>query len=92
MHDPLSGQVNDIAYTSGEATITGGTCFQASNIQPFSTCTYIVESQGTGTLHLSNSESITIKPTPESGGGNSGGSLGFLSLIGLLGLGLIRKK
>ena len=92
LHDPLSGQVNDMAYTSGEATITGGTCFQASGIQPFSTCTYIVESQGTGTLHLSDSESITIKPTPESGGGDSGGSLGFLSLIGLLGLGLIRKK
>ena len=90
LHDPLSGQVNDMAYTSGEATITGGTCFQASDIQPFSTCTYTVE--GTGTLHLSDSESITIKPTPESGGGDSGGSLGFLSLIGLLGLGLIRKK
>ncbi|MDD9158070.1 trypsin-like serine protease [Aliivibrio sp. S4TY2] len=90
LHDPLSGQINDIAYTSGEATITGGTCFQASDIQPFSTCTYTVE--GTGTLHLSDSESITIKPAPESGGGDSGGSLGFLSIIGLLGLGLIRKK
>ena len=90
LHDPLSGQINDIAYTSGEAIITGGTCFQASDIQPFSTCTYTVE--GTGTLHLSDSESITIKPAPESGGGDSGGSLGFLSLIGLLGLGLIRKK
>ena len=91
LHDPLSGQVNDMAYTSGEATITGGTCFQASDIQPFSTCTYAVE--GAGTLHLSDNESIAInKPTPESGGGDSGGSLGFLSLIGLLGLGLIRKK
>ena len=80
-----------MAYTSGEATITGGTCFQASDIQPFSTCTYAVE--GAGTLHLSDNESIAInKPTPESGGGDSGGSLGFLSLIGLLGLGLIRKK
>ena len=91
LHDPLSGQVNDMAYTSGNATITGGTCFKASDIQAFSTCTYIVESQGTGTLHLSDSESITIN-TESSGGGDSGGSLGFLSLIGLFGLGFIRHK
>jgi hypothetical protein len=96
LHDPLSGQVNDMAYTSGNANIIGGTCLDAADIQPFSTCTYIVESQGTGTLHLSDSESITInKPAPtteSSGGGDSGGSLGFLSLIGLLGLGFIRHK
>ena len=97
LHDPiLFGKVNDSAYASGNANIIGGTCLDAADIQPFSTCTYIVESQGTGTLHLSDSESITInKPAPmtdSSGGGDSGGSLGFLSLIGLLGLGLIRRK
>jgi hypothetical protein len=86
--------VNDSAYASGNANITGGTCLDAADIQPFSTCTYIVESQGTGTLHLSDSESITInKPTvtPDSGS-SDGGSLGFLSIIGLLGLGFIRRK
>ena len=82
----------DMAYTSGEATITGGTCTTMNSVSAFQTCTYIVESQGTSTLHLSDSESITIKPTPESGGGDSGGSLGFLSIIGLLGLGFIRRK
>ena len=79
----------DSAYTSGDATITGGTCTTMNSVAAFQTCTYIVESQGTSTLHLSDSESITIKPTPESGGG---GSLGFLSIIGLLGLGFIRRK
>ena len=83
------------ATTSGDAQIIGSTC--ESTIQPFQTCTYTIESQGgTGTLHLSDSESITINkqaPTTESSGdGDSGGSLGFLSLIGLLGLGLIRKR
>ena len=83
------------ATTSGDAQIIGSTC--ESTIQPFQTCTYTIESQGgTGTLHLSDSESITInKPAPtteSSGGGDSGGSLGFLSLIGLFGLGFIRHK
>ena len=88
-------EYSDTAYESGNTIITGGTCRNATNIQPFSTCTYIVESQGAGTLHLSDSESITINkpvPTSDSSGGDSGGSLGFLSLIGLLGLGFIRRK
>ena len=85
----------DVAYTSGDATITNRKCLNNIDVQPFQTCTYTIESQGTGTLHLSDSESITINkpaPTPESSGGDSGGSLGFLSLIGLFSLGLIRKK
>ncbi|MGR6830895.1 trypsin-like serine protease [Aliivibrio wodanis] len=87
--------VADNATTSGDAQIIGGTCLDQV-INPYEKCTYIIESQGgIGTLHLSDNESIAINkptPTPESGGGDSGGSLGFLSLIGLLGLGLIRKK
>jgi V8-like Glu-specific endopeptidase len=87
--------VADNATTSGDAQIIGGTCLDQV-INPYEKCTYIIESQGgIGTIHLSDNESIAINkptPTPESGGGDSGGSLGFLSLIGLLGLGLIRKK
>ena len=87
--------VADNATTSGDAQIIGGTCLDQV-INPYEKCTYIIESQGgIGTIHLSGNESIAINkptPTPESGGGDSGGSLGFLSLIGLLGLGLIRKK
>jgi hypothetical protein len=85
----------DSAYTSGDATITGGTCRTMNSVSAFQTCTYEIESQGgIGTLHLSDNESITInKPTvtPDSGG-SDGGSLGFLSIIGLLGLGFIRRK
>lgn len=89
---------SDAAYESGDVFITGGTCRNATNIQPFSICTYEVESQGgVGTLHLSDSESIIInKPAPtiipESGGGDSGGSLGILSLFALIGLGFCRRK
>ena len=86
----------DTAYTSGDATITGGTCTTMSSVSAFQTCTYIIESQGgIGTLHLSDSESIAINkpiPNPESGGGDSGGSLGFLSLIALFGLGFVRNR
>ncbi|AAW88277.1 possible trypsin protease precursor (plasmid) [Aliivibrio fischeri ES114] len=87
----------DTAYTSGDATITGGTCTTMSSVSAFKTCTYEIESQGgIGALHLTDNETISINkptPTPEtSGGGEEGGSLGFLSLIGLLGLGVIRRK
>jgi hypothetical protein len=85
----------DSAYTSGDATITGGTCTTMNSVSAFQTCTYTIESQGgEGQLILSDNEVINInKPTvtPNSGG-SDGGSLGFLSIIGLLGLGFIRKK
>ena len=85
----------DSAYTSGDATITGGTCTTMNSVSAFQTCTYTIESQGgEGQLILSDNEVINInKPTvtPDSGG-SDGGSLGFLSIIGLLGLGFIRRK
>ena len=81
------------ATSSGDVQITASTC--GSTIQPFQTCTYTIESQGgEGQLILSDNEVINInKPTvtPDSGG-SDGGSLGFLSIIGLLGLGFIRRK
>ncbi|MGF1903510.1 trypsin-like serine protease [Aliivibrio salmonicida] len=92
---------SDTANYSGDVVITGGTCLGITDIQPFKTCTYIIESQGgEGQLLLSNNEVITInKPIPEatppltpSNDDDSGGSLGFLSLIALLGLTLIRRK
>ena len=86
----------DTAYESGDVIVTGGTCRNTTNIQPLSTCTYIVESQGgIGTLHLSDSESIAInKPTPstESSSGKDGGSIGILSLFALIGLVFCRRK
>ena len=95
------GAANQAPYTTGDLPSNiGGTCLTMNDIKPFQTCTYEIESQGgVGTLHLSDNESIAInKPTPTitppvtSGGSSDGGSLGFLSIIGLLGLGFIRRK
>lgn len=91
----------DNATASGDATITGGTCSGAT-VQPFDICTYTVSSNGyEGTVTLDGDQKITINkgrtkpitptPDPETGSGG-GGSLGFLSLIAALGLGLIRRK
>lgn len=91
----------DNATASGDATITGGTCSGAT-VQPFDICTYTVSSNGyEGTVTLDGEQKITInkgrtKPTPtpdpETGSGGGGGSLGFMSLIAALGLGLVRRK
>lgn len=94
--------VSDAAYTDGDATITGGTCIGASDVQPFETCTYEVSSNGgEGKLYLTANEAITInkqvkldpKPQPESNNGSesSGGSLGFFGLMGLLSLAWRRR-
>lgn len=93
--------VVDNATASGDATITGGTCSGAT-IQPYDICTYTVSSNGyEGTVTLDSDQKITINqgrtkpvtPTPEPETGSSGGgSLGFLSLITALGLGLVRRK
>jgi len=92
----------DNATASGDATITGGTCSGAT-VQPFDICTYTVSSNGyEGTVTLDGEQKITINkgrtkpvtpptPDPETGSGG-GGSLGFMSLIAALGLGLMRRK
>lgn len=84
--------VVDAAYVAGDVVITGGTCQSLTTINAFDTCTYELDVTGSGQLHLTSSEVIDINPpeapvtppvtTPSSGG--SGGSLGFLSLFGLL--------
>lgn len=92
--------VADSAYTDGDVTIIGGTCVGASNIKPFDTCTYNIQSNGgEGHLYLTPEESILIneqiKPTPEPeqpDSGKSGGSLGMLTLLSMLGLSLFRNK
>ncbi|TKE89602.1 trypsin-like serine protease [Vibrio sp. F12] len=93
--------VVDSATSSGDVTITGGTCRTLPTINAFETCTYELDVTGTGQLHLSSDEVIDINPvtptpvpptttTPSSGG--SSGSLGFLSLLGLAALGRLRKR
>ena len=88
-------------YTEGDATINQdeSTCITKGNITPFEKCTYVVESSGgTGKLYLSDNEVININkampnptPTPDNGGGKSGGSVGIFGLLGM-GLLALRRK
>lgn len=93
------GGVTDSAYTEGDVTLLTheSTCITKRTISPFEQCTYVIESNGDeGKLFLSNSESVHInKPEDNAGGGNSGGdsggSLGFWSLL-LLSIASLRRK
>ncbi|MEZ9752033.1 trypsin-like serine protease [Vibrio sp. 10N.261.51.A1] len=93
--------VVDSATSSGDVTITGGTCQTLPAIDAFDTCTYELDVSGSGQLHLTTNEVIDINPvtptpvpppttTPSSGG--SGGSLGVFSLLGLAVFGRLRKR
>jgi len=93
--------VVDNATASGDATITGGTCSGAI-VNSFDICSYEVASNGyEGIVTLDTNQTITINkgrtkpvppPTPDPEDSSGGGSLGFLSLLSLLGLGLLRAK
>lgn len=91
----------DNATWSGDVSVTGGTCLGAT-VEPFDTCTYEIESSNgyEGKVTLDDGQVITINKgrsepiTPPDNGGDSdssGGSLGFLSLLGLFGLTRLRK-
>ncbi|EHK6028346.1 trypsin-like serine protease [Vibrio parahaemolyticus] len=99
-------ETSGFAYTDGENTTLiyeESTCFTKGEIQPFETCTYVIESNGKeGELHLTDDDVIHInKPTENTGGGDSGnnntdnddsgGSMGFWSLL-LLGVATLRRK
>jgi hypothetical protein len=91
--------VLDQAYTSGDVTITGGTCVGAT-INPLDICSLDIASPGyEGRVHLSDSEYILVnagklRPTtppvtpPTTDGGSSGGSFSWLMLVTL---GLFRR-
>ncbi|MFA0080137.1 trypsin-like serine protease, partial [Vibrio artabrorum] len=54
--------VSDTAYVSGDVAITGGSCQTKSTIDAFETCTYQLEVNGSGQLHLTDHEVIDINP------------------------------
>ena len=99
--------INDVSNSAtfdGDVTLVDdeSTCMTKTVIEPFETCTYVIESNGgEGKLSLSDSEVIHInKPTDNTGGDNSnnnsgdddtGGSVGFWSLL-FLGLASLRRK
>ena len=94
------GGVADSAYTTGDITLTGGSCV-GHTLSAFETCTYDVSApnSASGTLHLSATETININPaatqssvtTNASGGSGGGGSLGGLALLMLSALGYRRR-
>lgn len=91
------GGVADAAYSEGNVTITGGTCYGNNSINEFEKCTYELDVAGEGKLWLSNNEFIHInKPNStgdsSSSGGKSGGSTSFAAMLALLGVGLIRRR
>ncbi|MFW9688720.1 trypsin-like serine protease [Vibrio parahaemolyticus] len=95
--------VSDSATFDGDVTLVDdeSTCMTKAVIEPFETCTYVVESNGgEGKLSLSDSEIIHInKPentgidngNTDSDNGDSGGSVGFWSLL-FLGFASLRRK
>ena len=88
------GDVANSAYTDGNVTLTGGTCY--GTISEFEKCTYIIEATGEGKLWLTSNEYIHVnKPTAsgDSGsGGSSGGSLSILSILSMIGFGFYRAR
>ena len=91
----------DNASATGDATITGGTCFGAT-VQPFDVCTYEISSNGyEGVVSLDDGQNITINkgrvkvepPVVEPDNGSSGGgSFTWIALLGLFGFRFLRNK
>ena len=83
------------AYTEGDATIVEQSCNGA--VEAYQRCTYTVESNGgSAKLVLSGGEVVNInpksvEPTNPGDSSSSGGSLGFVALLALVGVGLRRR-
>ena len=83
------------AYTEGDATIVEQSCNGA--VEAYQRCTYTVESNGgSAKLVLSGGEVVNInpksvEPTNPDDSSSSGGSLGFVALLALVGVGLRRR-
>ncbi|MBA5685060.1 trypsin-like serine protease [Photobacterium damselae subsp. damselae] len=103
----LALRQNNGALSSGDVTVTGGSCITDGDVTPFGTCTLELSSTGgEGHIMLDDGNTITINrapkpdpqpepkpdPQPKPDGGKSGGSMGYLSLLGLLALAFKRKK
>ena len=96
----MASRWNDGSLTTGDVSITGGTCVTDGVVAPFGMCTLeITSSGGEGKIALEEGNDITLnrvikptpKPIPPSDSGSSGGSFGFASILGLLAL-LWRRK
>ncbi|RJX65868.1 GlyGly-CTERM sorting domain-containing protein [Vibrio sinensis] len=107
---PATERVTDAAWGENITLIAEeSTCVSMSTsdtIEPYSKCTYVIESNGSeGKLHLTDNAFISInkpKPvtppeppvpeiTPPVTGDSGGGSFGLLSIVALLGFGIRRR-
>ncbi|PSU42833.1 GlyGly-CTERM sorting domain-containing protein [Photobacterium frigidiphilum] len=97
----MATRQNNGTLTTGDVTVTGGTCVTDGAVTPFGMCTLELKSgAGEGKVMLEDGNDITInrapdpdpKPVPKPDNGSSGGgSLGWLGLLGLLAVAIRRK-
>ena len=92
--------MNAGSLTSGDVAVTGGTCVTDGNVSPFGTCSLDLRAgKGEGHILLDDGNTVTINrapkpeptPVPQHSGGKSGGSVGWLGLLGLLAFAFKRK-
>ncbi|MGF1872024.1 trypsin-like serine protease [Photobacterium indicum] len=97
----LAARWNNGILTTGDVTVTGGTCMTTKTIEPYGMCTLELSSAGgEGKVMLEDGNDITVNRVevvepvepPTSGGDSGGGSMGWLSVLGLLTIARLRKK
>ncbi|MCD9504062.1 trypsin-like serine protease [Photobacterium phosphoreum] len=96
----LADRQNTGILTTGDINVTGGTCVTDGDVAPFGTCTLELQAgNNEGHVQLEDGNTITInrtpepkpEPQPQPEGGKSGGSMGWLGLLGLLAFAFKRK-
>ncbi|MGF1873638.1 trypsin-like serine protease [Photobacterium indicum] len=96
----METRLNNGILTTGDVSVTGGSCVDGTSIEPFGMCTLELSSAGgEGKVILEDGNDITVNRVevvepvePPTSGGDSGGSMGWLSLLGLFGAAGLRKK
>lgn len=96
----LADRQNAGILTTGDINVTGGTCVTDGDVAPFGTCTLELQAgNNEGHVQLEDGNTITVnrtpepkpEPQPQPEGGKSGGSMGWLGLLGLLAFAFKRK-
>lgn len=99
----MATRQNNGTLTTGDVTVTGGTCVTDGAVTPFGMCTLELKSgAGEGKVILEDGNEITVnrapkpehkpEPKPDNGGSGGGGSFGWIALFGLLLAGFSRQK
>lgn len=98
----LATRWNNGTLSTGDVTVTGGTCVTGSSVSPFEICTLELKSGvGEGKVLLEAGNEITINrkkidpkpdPKPDNGGEGGGGSIEWATLLLLSFLFILRKR